>query len=79
MSVEYLIIFDKQEENWGWFRRNYSRLVGRFDGEHVAVFECKVVDHDKDLRRLARRVKEKFPFERVLVEFVSREKVVLVL
>jgi len=79
MKVEYLTIFDKQEENWEWFKRNYSRLVGRFDGEHVAVFERKVVDHDKDLKRLVRRVKEKFPFEHVLVKFVSKEKVVLVL
>jgi len=54
-------------------------LVRRFDGEYVAVFEREVVDHDKDLGRLARRVRDKFPFERVLVEYVSKEKAVLVL
>ena len=71
MRVEYLTIFDKQEENWEWFKRNYSRLVDRFDGEHVAVFEREVVDHGKDPSGLVRRVKEKFPFEHVLVKFVS--------
>lgn len=79
MQSEYLVIFDVLERNWVWFRRNYSRLVRKFDGEYVAVFEREVVDHDKDLGRLARRVRDKFPFERVLVEYVSKEKAVLVL
>jgi len=79
MRSEYLLIFDVQARNWEWFRRNYARLVKKFDGEYVAVFDRKVVDHDKDLSSLAGRVREKFPFERVLVEYVSREKVVLVL
>jgi len=79
VQSEYLVIFDVLERNWVWFRRNYSRLVRRFDGEYVAVFEREVVDHDKDLGRLARRVRDKFPFERVLVEYVSKEKAVLVL
>jgi len=79
VQSEYLVIFDVLERNWVWFRRNYSRLVRKFDGEYVAVFEREVVDHDKDLGRLARRVRDKFPFERVLVEYVSKEKAVLVL
>ena len=79
MKAEYLTIFDQQEENWEWFRKSYSRLVSKYDGEYVAVFERRVVDHDKDLGRLARRVKEKFPFEHALIKLVSKEKVVLVL
>jgi len=79
LRSEYLTIFDEQEQNWEWFKKNYARLVRRFDGEYVAVFERGIVDHDKDLGRLARRVREKFPFDRVLVKFVSKEKVVLVL
>jgi len=79
MRSEYLTIFDIHEQNWMWFKKNYSRLVSRFDGEYVAVFERRIADHDKNLGRLVRRVREKFPFERVLVEFVSKEKAVLVL
>jgi len=79
VKVEYLTIFDQQEENWEWFRKNYSRLVRKYDGEYVAVFERRVVGHDGSLSRLAKRVKKNFPFERILVEFVSKEKVVLVL
>jgi len=79
MKSEYLTIFDEQEQNWQWFKKNYSRLVSRFDGEYVAVFERKIVGHDEDLGRLVRRVREKFTFNHVLVEFVSKEKVVLVL
>lgn len=79
LKSEYLTVFDVQEQNWVWFKKNYSRLVRKFDGEYVAVFESRVVDHDRDMGRLARRIREKFPFDRVLVKFVSKEKVVLVL
>lgn len=79
MKVEYLTIFDEQEQNWEWFKKNYSRLVRKFNGQYVTVFERRVVDHDNDLGRLVRRVRGKFPFDRVLVEFVSKEKVVLIL
>jgi len=79
MKSEYLTIFDEQELNWEWFKKNYSRFVSRFNGEYVAVFERRVVGHDADLGRLVKRVRGKFPFDRVLVEFVSKEKVVLVL
>jgi len=79
MRSEYLTIFDVQEQNWVWFKRNYPRLVSKYDGEYLAVYECKVVDHDKDLSNMVGRVRGKFPFDRVLIEFVSKEKVVLVL
>jgi len=79
MKSEHLTIFDVQERNWEWLKKNYSSPVSKFSGEYAAVFERKIVDHDKDLGRLARRVREKYPFNRVLVEYVSKEKVVLVL
>ena len=31
MRSEYLTIFDDQEVNWEWFRKNCSRLMKRFD------------------------------------------------
>jgi len=72
-------MFEEHEQNWAWFRCNYGKLLKRFDGEYVAIFGRKVVDHDKDLDKLVRRVKAKYPIAKVLVEFVTSEKLELVL
>jgi hypothetical protein len=74
---DYLVVFDSRERNWSWFKENYDDLVRRFDGEFVAVFECTVVDHDKDLSRLVSRIRKNL--SRVLVEYVTSRKIVLVL
>ena len=79
MEPEYLAMFEEHEQNWTWFKDNYSELLKRFDGEYVAIFGRRVVDHDKDLDKLVGRVEAKYPIEKVLVEFVTSEKLELVL
>lgn len=79
MESEYLAMFEEYEQNWAWFKNNYQGLLKRFDGEYVAVFGQEVVDHDKDLDKLVRRVKVKYHIGKVLVEFVTSEKLELVL
>ena len=79
MQSEYLAMFDDHEQNWAWFKKNYQQLLKKFNGEYVAIYQRKVVDHDKDLSHLAKRVKANYPSNRVLVEYVTSEKIVLVL
>lgn len=63
----------------GWFKEHYEELVEKFDGEFVAVCEQKVIDHDREINMLMKRIREKYPKKHVLVEFVSREKMTLIL
>src|SRR6266700_1791534 len=56
--------------------RGFAR---RYDGQNVCVYKHRVVDHDRDLRSLMRRVRGRFPQEEVLVEFVSRKKLEFIL
>ena len=79
MSSEYLVLLEESERNEKWFRERYTELVEKFDGEHVAIYKGSVVDHDRDVRKLAKRVKEKHPMERVLFKYVTKEKLVFVL
>jgi len=79
MQSEYLAMFEEHEQNWAWFRSNYQELLKKFDGEYVAIFGRRVVAHDKDLDKLVKRVKAKYPIWKVLVEFVTSEKLRLVL
>lgn len=76
---EILVLFDENEKNWSWFMEHYEELVEKFDGEFVAIYQQKVVDHDKNLRSLMKRIRKKYPLSRVLVEFVSKEKLALIL
>ncbi|MEM2941662.1 MAG: DUF5678 domain-containing protein [Thermoproteota archaeon] len=76
---EYVALFEEYERNWSWFRENYGELVKKFDGEFVAIYEQNIVDHDKELSNLMERIREKYPGENVFVDFVSREKLMLIL
>ena len=51
----------------------------RFDGEFVAVYKQRVIDHDKEMSTLMKRIESRYPLDRVFVEFVSREKLTMIL
>jgi hypothetical protein len=38
----------------------HDDLVKKYQGEHVALYQGEVVDHDEDASRLERRVREQF-------------------
>jgi hypothetical protein len=76
---EYTVLFDEHDKNWSWFRKHYQELVKKFDGEFVAVYEQKIIDHDKELSVLMKRIKAKYPEEQIFVDFVSSEKLTLIL
>ena len=72
-------LFEEHDKNWSWFEKHYDELVEKFDGEFVAVYEQKVVDHDKELNALMKRIKSKYSADRIFVDFVSSEKLTLIL
>lgn len=76
---ELVALFDEHDKNWSWFEEHYHKLLKRFDGEFVAIYEQLVVDHDKELSVLMKRIEAKYPPDRVFVDFVSSEKLTLIL
>ena len=50
-----------------------------FNGEFVAIYKQSVIDHDKDLSALMERIKVKYPVEYVYIDFVTSEKLTLIL
>lgn len=60
--------------NHVWFRSHYQHLARSYDRQTIAIYQAKVVDHDKNLARLLKRVKKNYPEDRVVVEYVSRGK-----
>jgi hypothetical protein len=47
-------------EDQRWFEQNRTRLLRRYEGEHLAIIDGKVVDHDEDFGPLADRVFARF-------------------
>ncbi|MGC8912199.1 MAG: DUF5678 domain-containing protein [Thermoproteota archaeon] len=45
----------------------------------LTIYRQEVVNHDREISALMKRVREKDPEKHVLVEFVSREKLTLTL
>lgn len=76
---EYTALFDEHDKNWSWFRVHYEELVKKFDGEFVAVYEQKIIDHNKELSVLMKRIEAKYPEEHIFVDFVSSKKLTLIL
>lgn len=76
---EYTALFEEHDRNWSWFQEHYPELVKSFDGEFVAIYRQRVVDHDEELTMLMNRIEKKYPAEHVLVDFVSSKKLTLIL
>jgi hypothetical protein len=55
------------------FRRMHDDLRNQFLGQHVAVHDGQVVDHDADPAALVHRVRERFGRAPVLVTEVRQE------
>jgi hypothetical protein len=69
------------ERDMDWLQKHYDNLTEKYPNEHVAVLDEKIVDHDKDLRRLMGRIGAKYPAkrDRVAIKFISPEKIELIL
>ena len=75
----HVALFKEHDENWSWFEKHYDELVEKFDGEFVAVYKKRVIDHDKEMSPLMKRIEARCLPAHVFVEFVSREKLTMVL
>lgn len=70
----------KFDRNTKWFQANYKKLKELYAGEYVAVNNEEVVMHNKDVRILIARLRERYKdIGAFVVEFVSKEKYELIL
>lgn len=64
-----------------WVADHYDRLRKKYDRQFIAVFCRRGVDHDRDGKRLARRLRARYPDQQpgITVTYVTKEKVDLIL
>lgn len=72
---------ERFEKDTDWLQKHYDKLAEKYPDEYIAVLNEKIVDHNRDLRRLMGRIEAKYPKERgrVAIKFVSPRKVELIL
>lgn len=79
MSLVQLI--SKATENRTWVRTNYVNLTKKYSDRWVAVLDKAIIDDDKNLQKLARRLRKKLDkrYAEVAMEYVTEKPVVMVL
>ncbi len=45
----------------------HEQLLSAYEGQHVAMYQGEVVDHDQDASRLEKRIRERFAWLPVLI------------
>jgi len=74
-----LVLFEEHERNRKWFEKNYDELINIYDGKFIAIYKQKVIDSHEDVGRLVEKIEKKYPLDSVSIEYVSKEKLQLIL
>ena len=56
-----------------WFEKERARLFKKYPGQYVAIVQQRVVDHDRTIGPLVRRVFAKYGMRSILMPKVTRE------
>jgi hypothetical protein len=74
-------ILSSYEENAKWLSRNYDELKKKFNNEWVAVLRKTVIDHDGDLTKLVKRLRQQHSkvYNQIAVEYVTTKELDLIL
>jgi hypothetical protein len=62
---------DDLDREMRWYERNRERVTRAHGGEYVAIVGAKVIDHDRDFERLAKRVFARTGVRNVFMPHVS--------
>ena len=59
------------EADVAWYRSHKRRLLGRYRGQHLAIMDGRLIDHDRDFDALARRVFGKATAQPIFMPFCT--------
>lgn len=76
---EISTLFAEQERNREWFEKNHEKLIEKYNGKFIAIYKQNIIDSDEDIEKLMERVEKKYPPDKISVEYVSKEKIQLIL
>lgn len=58
-----------------WFKANYEQIKSQYKGQHVAIKDQAIIDSDKDVMVLFRRLRRKYDdTSSLVIEHISERK-----
>jgi hypothetical protein len=59
-----------------WLEQHYDELAQQYTNQYVAVYRERVIDHDRDLKALMKRLQQSYPTaaDHIAVEYVTSEQ-----
>jgi hypothetical protein len=80
LSEDVAIALTDFNEDFQWFLRSREQLLLKYGDRWVAIYNKKVLDSDKNLTTLVKRLKIKgFKPEQMLIQFISKEPIEAIL
>jgi len=79
--METMDVVTRFEKDAKWLEKEYEELKRKYDGEWVAVFNERIVGHDKSMERLMGRLEAGYPedFRNIFIEYVTKKGVEMIL
>jgi hypothetical protein len=76
-----VVMLSRYEENAKWLSGHYEELKKRFKDEWIGVLNETVVDHDRELGKLVKRLRKKYSeaYNEIAVEYVTTKEIELIL
>lgn len=58
-----------------WYQTAHAELKKRYEGQHIAIHEQQVIDHDQDVTALAGRIRQQYGRTPILITQVHDQPV----
>ncbi|MEM2970704.1 MAG: DUF5678 domain-containing protein [Candidatus Bathyarchaeia archaeon] len=74
-------VLSRYEENAKWVSRHYEELKKKYVDEWIAVLDEAVIDHDRDLGKLVKRLRKNYTesYNEIAIEYVTAKEIELIL
>ena len=74
-------LLSSYEQNAKWLSKHHEELKKKFNNEWVAVLHKTVIDHNSNLDKLVKRLREKHPkaYSQIPVEYITTKEIELIL
>jgi thiaminase len=72
-------VLSRYEENAKWISKHYEELKKKFCNEWVAAFDSTIIDYDRELNKLVKRLRKKHSkdYNEIAVEYVTTKEIEL--
>jgi di/tricarboxylate transporter len=74
-------VLSRYEENAKWISKHYEELKKKLTDEWVAAFDSAIIDHDRELNKLVKRLRKKYTkdYNEIAVDYVTTKEIELIL